>query len=357
MPRNEHVEKAVDALLLAVDAHLTTQSARLPALNSRMTEIIEEITSHESASVRLALAFLVFYSLEDPSWDFRRVPTGTRGQYGDKRLSEELTRRRITFHSSIVAFGENLGWKGNVRQFDLAGDPRVSSPLKKISELSKNDRRALANHLAFRIAETRSSPKPIPPLDSKVLSFARARVLFDRLLAVPSLGHVQQFLVAALLFVHRRRLGLSIITHHPHAADRFDSAAGDIEERKDDVLLRAYEVTVRPDWKNRLAGFRQKMERFHLAKYVIIASDISNDPQLRESPEMLRFLEPTGKDLAVLAIDEFCRFMAMELTAEELREAINKTNDYLLSHDLCGVPEYQAAFFSLVSEWIAETAS
>jgi hypothetical protein len=263
----------------------------------------------------------------------------------------------MTFHSCITAFGENLGWKGNVKNFDLSSDPRFSSPLGKISKLPLNERKLLARHLAFRIAETRTTPKPVPPLDPSVLSFARASLLFERLLAAPSSGHVQQFLVAALLLVHRRRLGLSIHTHHPHAADKFDGAAGDIEERNGPMLVRAYEVTVRPDWKNRLNAFRQKMESFGLTKYVILAANVRSDHELREPAEMLKFLEPVGKDIAVLDIAEFCRFMAMELTAEELREAINKTDDYLFSPELCGVPEYQTRFHGIVSKWLSDAAT
>jgi hypothetical protein len=49
--------------------------------------------------------------------------------------------------------------------------------------------------------------------------------------------------------------------------------------------------------------------------------------------------------------------MAMELTAEELREAINKTDDYLFSPELCGVPEYQTRFHGIVSKWLSDAAT
>ncbi len=62
-------------------------------------------------------------------WDLKSVPIGIRGQYGDKRLAMGLALRHVTFHKNITAFGENLGWKEAVRQFDLSLDPPVQAVL------------------------------------------------------------------------------------------------------------------------------------------------------------------------------------------------------------------------------------
>ncbi len=111
----------------------------------------------------------------------------------------------------------------------------------------------------------------------------------------PSLrGHIQQFLIAALLHEYRRRYSIEITTHHPHAADKFDETAGDIEERRDGQLGRAYEVTVRDDWKNRISNFKKKMDRFGLSKYIIIAAGINTDSEWKEQATMALKLEPYG---------------------------------------------------------------
>ncbi len=75
--------------------------------------------SRNGGSVKVASIFLLSYSLEDDDWDTTSVPVGTRGKYGDKLLAAELTNRYVTFHNNITAFGENLGWKGNVSNIDL----------------------------------------------------------------------------------------------------------------------------------------------------------------------------------------------------------------------------------------------
>ena len=145
--------------------------------------------------------------------------------------------------------------------------------------------------------------------------FARAKSLLHQLIATSSEGHIQQFLIAALLRVHRLRVGAEITTHHPHAADTYDDTAGDIEERLGGDVLRAYEVTVRDDWENRISVFKSKMDKFHLSKYVIIASEINGDPQWGEPAGLLVSLEPCGRDIAVVDILDFVNVFASELTA------------------------------------------
>src|SRR5262249_43247272 len=159
-------------------------------------------------------------------------------QYGDKLLSEQLTQRHITLHDNITAFAENLGWKGNVRNVNLSRDPRFNEFLAAVADADPNERRRIADYLAARFAESRRDSAPLPPIGSDVLTFARAKALFYRLLDIQSEGHIQQFLIAALLHELRRRHTIEVVTHHPHAADRFDDTAGDIEERHEGRLVR-----------------------------------------------------------------------------------------------------------------------
>lgn len=351
MARNKNIEIAVQLALEKVDAFIAgTTLSSLPPKNSRRA--CDAQLAHRSGSVRLGSLFLACYAAVDPKWDCDRVPTGSRGKYGDKLLSEQLTQREITLHNAITAFGENLGWKGNVTSFRLSNDSRFSRFCGVLAKTRAKGRMLIVDYLAAKFAESRSETKPLPPVDDNVLTFARAKQLFTDLLALSSEGHVQQFLMAAMLGVHRRRFGVEVRTHHPHAADKYDKTAGDIEEFHEGRLIRAYEVTVRPDWKNRLSAFRAKMDTFELTKYVIIAGGVNDDEELAEPARLITFLKPTGRDIAVVDIHDVAVVMAAELSSSELREVVNLTFDFLCQRELCGRAEFQEAYRDIVDKWL-----
>jgi len=244
--RNGSVENAVDLLLSLVDKLAAGGELEKP-IPSTLADLFDSHVKGQAGSIKLACAFLVAYSVVDRKWNGKSVPVGIRGKYGDEKFATELNRRYVTFHGQIVAFGENLGWKGAVKQFDLSKDKRFAPFLAKLKILTQEDRRMLVDHVAWRIADSRTLPKALPPLPSTYLSYARSLDLCHRILDMHTEGHVQQFLVAAFLEEHRKRFGHKIVTHHPHAPDKFDRTAGDIEEFRENMLLAAYEVTVRSD--------------------------------------------------------------------------------------------------------------
>jgi hypothetical protein len=328
--RNTQVEEAVTRAVERIDHFLSGGKLALPTTPHRRA--CEELLDKQRASVKVAALFLMFYWLIDRDWDRDAVPVGTRGTYGDKRLSEELTRRHITLHDNITAFGENLGWKGNVRNVSLARDPRFNAFLAAVADATPAERAKIADYLAQRFAESRRESPPLPPVSPNVLTFMRAKALFYQLLEVPSEGHIQQFLVAALLSEYRTRHSIEVVTHHPHAADTYDDTAGDIEEYQEERLLRAYEVTVRPDWQNRISNFQRKMDRFGLSKYIIIAEGINTDEQWAVPARMALALAPYGRDIAVVDIRDVLNFLAAELTPTELRAAVNRAYEYLSDH-------------------------
>jgi len=353
MPRNILVERAVDEALAHIDAFI--EGEKLHALpNAKARAAADGQLGHGSNSVRLASLFLAFYSTVDADWDCNSIPVGIRGKYGDKRLATQLGLRDITLHNAITAFGENLGWKGNVTNSRLQNDARFDSFARTLAELSSEHRALAAEYMAARFAESRKVIAPLPPVADDVLTYARARKLFYSLVAIPSEGNVQQFLIASLLFVHRQRYGYSIRTHHVHASDRFDTTSGDIEELLNGDLVRAYEVTVRPDWKNRVGDFRKKMDSAGLQKYTIIASNVNSDHDLAEPAAMIRFLSPYGRDIAVVDINDFVNVFTMELSADELRRAVTQTYSYLTTPSLCGRTDIVERFNEAVGGWLNE---
>ena len=353
MPRNVLVERAVDVALKRLDAFI--EGEKLAALPDAATRAaMDGQLGHGSNSVRLASLFFVFYSMVDPAWDCNSIPTGIRGTYGDKRLATQLGIRSITLHNAITAFGENLGWKGNVTNSRLQNDVRFDAFSRALAGLDAEHRKLCADYMAARFAESRKVIAPLPPVADDVLTYARARKLFYSMIAIPSEGNVQQFLIAALLFVHRQRYGYDVRTHHVHASDRFDTTAGDIEEVFNGDVVRAYEVTVRPDWKNRVGDFRKKMDGANLRKYTIIASNVNRDDDLAEPADMIRFLAPYGRDIAVVDIHDFANVFAMELTADELRQAVTQTYSYLTTPSLCGRADIVDKFNEAVEGWLDE---
>lgn len=351
LARNVHVEHAVDAALSYIDRLIGGE--KLAALPASPIRQIADAQLQQGASVKVASLFFVFYAMQDKAWNRDSLPKGIRGKYGDKRLATGLGLRSITLHGAITAFGENLGWKGNVDAVRLQSDKaRFAKFSAAIAGMSQEQLGSLAAYLAFRFADSRQVVAALPPVSDDVLTFARARQLFYALLTIPSEGNIQQFLIASLLFIHRSRYGYEVRTHHVHASDKFDGTAGDIEEFFRGDLHRAYEVTVRPDWKNRVGDFKAKMDAFGLKKYTIIASNVGSDEDLAEPAEMIRFLEPFGRDIAVVDIHDFVNVFAMELTAEELRRAVNQTYSYLTTPSLCGRPDVIARFSTAVSRWL-----
>jgi len=229
--------------------------------------------------------------------------------------------------------------------------------LKAVRKASVKQRLRIADYLAQWFAESRSVPSVLPPVGADFLTFVRAKDLIHRLIGTPSGGAVQQFLIAALLFVYRERSGIRIVTHQVHAADASDKVAGDIEEYADGKLRRTYTVTLRPEWKARISGFRDKMDQFHLPKYVIVAGGVNNDDAWAVPAKLALKLEPYERDIAVIDILDVVNFLAAELTPGELREAVNKCNEYLNDLNLCGRPEYIATYREVVHGWLTATSA
>lgn len=354
--RNEAVEQAVSLALDGVDDFIgvgATASLVLPTAKHRRA--CEQLLENRSNSVRVAGLFFAHYWLVVPDWNLRDLPTGIRGRYGDKRLSNGLTQRYVTLHNAITAFAENLGWKGDVRNVDLCVDPHFKGFIAEIADATPTQRKQIAAFLAQQFAESRRVPAALPTVRDDILTFVRAKELCYRLLAIPSKGHIPQFLIAALLNVFRGRYGTEIRTHHPHAADKYDRTAGDIEEfDHEGHLLRAYEVTMRPDWQHRIADFKGKMDDFGLTKYVIIAAGINKDEGWAVPANMALKLEDYGRDIAIVDIYDVVHCLVGELTAKELRAAVNTAYLYLADPKLCGRPDLLESYREVVREWLDE---
>lgn len=350
--RNLVVDRAVTRALARVEHFMAggtldpPSAAHIEACDAMLAR------ARGGGSAKAAALMLMFYWLEEPQWDRDRLPTGIRGKYGDKRLSEQLNQRHVTMHDRVVAFAENVGWKGDVSNVRLLTDLRLGRFLTALADADPAERERIADYLAHRFAQSRQIVEALPPVGPNVLTFVRAKQLFYDLVAVPSGGSIPQFLVTALLAEHRQRFGVEVRTHNPHAADAYDRTAGDVEEFRDGEIIRAYEVTMRPDWKDRISGVKDKMDRYRLPKYVVIAANINEDEEWSMPARAALALEPYGRDIAVVDIRDVLNFFAAELTAAELVAAVNRAFRFLT--DLSGRPEYLAGFRAVVLHWLDE---
>lgn len=349
--RNVNVECAVSLLLGLVDKIVDGETLGAPAKSATRALFDDHMASH-GGSVRLACAFFTAYSVVDQTWDHRSVPTGVRGTYGDKKLATSLTFRHVTFHNNITAFGENLGWKGAVKQFDLSQDTRFAPYIRGLAALDAEEKNRLLCHVAWKIATSRVIPQALPPLPGSYLSYARSLSLCESLIVVPSEGHIQQFLVAAFLEIHRKRFGHRVQTHHPHASDKFDDTKGDIEEFKDYELVAAYEVTVRSDWKNRLSDFAKKACDANLSKYVIFAAGVRGDSALSPASRLIDFVQDLPFDLAIVDIRDFFSVFCAELQKEEISAALNRAYELLSDPRLSGREDILAKYRDVTSAWL-----
>ena len=350
--RNVMVEGAVDRIISELDK-LINGGAVNGAAPKNLQDIFHSAIRDAKGSVRLANIFFIAYTLLCKDWNFEEIPVGIRGTYGDKKLAAALTTRHIHFHMAVTAFGENLGWKGNIRSFNLKSDSRFSPFMTELKLLTATEKEQLFSHAIWEVFQTRAVPKALPKLPARYLTYSRAFALCEELISLQTEGHVQQFLVAAFLSVHRGRFGNAVRTHHPHASDKFDNTCGDIEEFRNDELVAAYEVTVRDDWKNRLPDFHAKMVKGGLSKYVIVAANVHADPQLCSAKKLLEFTKDITFDLAVVDIRDFYCVFCAELSRDEISNAINLTFEFLMRQDLCGRREIQEKFRTVVDAWLS----
>ena len=99
------------------------------------------------------------------------------------------------------------------------------------------------------------------------------------------------------------------------------------------------------------------MDAANLRKYTIIASNVNSDDDLAEPANLIRFLSPYGRDIAVVDIHDFINVFAMELSADELRRAVTQTYGYLTTPTLCGRADIIEKFSNAVEGWLDQVSS
>jgi hypothetical protein len=307
-----------------------------PAIDKDLRAAIDAMMGRANKSDRPALLFLAAYKHLHPEHDADDVPSGWRPV--DKNLCVALTERGLTLHGNITSYAENMGIKGQASSFSLFSRKPLGDILKMM-QANKNAK-AVLDYVAWLFAQSyREEAEPVD-LGKGYLTFIRAEQVCLELLGKPTQGHIQQFLIAALLTAYHSDPGWEVRTHHPHGSDKSDKTAGDVEVFDDsEKLVEAYEVTVRPDWKNRKADLRAKAEANRPAAYILVC-ERTGDPDL-EAPENLEsFMTSVGGDIAVIDIRAFVSVLLVQLDSEGRKRALQTLQALVRDKDLCGVPDY-----------------
>lgn len=348
MPRPS-VRRAVDLAVQRIDAYLGGDMlATLPSPDLRRAA---DDMLGQSASVRTAGLFLSFYAVVSPDYAFASVPRGWRGVNGDKLFCEELRDRHLSL-GNVKAFAENIGAKGAQSDFDPSRDVRFNPYARLMQTASPDDRQKAADYLASRYADSQQILPSLPAVGDDVLTFVRAKALFHDLLESASEGAIQQFLVAAMLRQVRQGTGIEVVTHNPHGSDRSDRTAGDVEERVDGTILRAYEVTASLPWRDRLSAAKRKMDRHGLSKYVIVANGVNRAEEWAQPAQLALQLDLYGRDIAVVDLEDVCNWMAAQLKAGQLRAVLQDVERMILSPALCGRHDIAGVYAEIVGQWL-----
>ena len=329
--------KAVQRALSEIE--LCDPSTPAPILKPDLKLLIDAVLDcNTTNSDKPALLFFLAYKAENTNWKFSNVPKGWRP--GDKILCSRLTEMGLTLHGNITAYAENMGIKGDAPGYNLFRRKRLGECLKFLSDHNRQVGQAL-KYIAWRFRCSYRQQPEMVKLAPTDLTYTRALNKASQVLLEESGGHFPQFIVASLLraFHEQWETGRRVTTHHPHAADKSDRFAGDIEEIDETgQVLDAYEVTVRPDWKNRRQDLIKKMRKFSLSRYTVICRINPTDLDLSTPAALHKYMSPLGLDIAVVDIQSFTESCLASLTRERRADVFQYMEEYVRDSDLCGVP-------------------
>lgn len=188
-------------------------------------------------------------------------------------------------------------------------------------------------YMASRIVATARNLPPMPSLDVARLTFRRVVVLVDHLLAAPSGGAHDQFLLASLLHALSEEHGGRIVrTKTLSASDASAGTAADVQVLDGGRVIEAYEVTAN-HWASKIAQAVAVLRDYDLPRVHIVAPGPA--PSGGEIKERLAVsslpsgLVPSTIDLSVLDISAECRSLVHRLTRPGRRAALSKFWEHL----------------------------
>jgi len=270
---------------------------------------VKEVLSLSQLSYRDAVLIVLAYKLEDPSLSALLRQEGGRSVAQD--VGDLFKAHSIPFVKDAF---QNIA--KNTRQLARGNVPAFDDLLAWIDAQGLD---VLAQCFDFACADVAATSRPVPPLPDLGVarfSFARTMDLIRELLATPSQGAYEQFIVAALLDAYHRYLDDHnlVNTKSLNASDLSAGTAGDVEVVQRQRVLDAYEVTTN-QWRTKLRDIDDKAAARDLSRIHIVSSDVRGVEELAHTG--------TAIDVSVLDLEQFAatlvHFMSKEYRAEASR--------------------------------------
>jgi hypothetical protein len=194
-----------------------------------------------------------------------------------------------------------------------------------------DDVEAFATNLAFSFGKAAVQIEPWPEVVSSRFSFVAFRKIRDELLGQGSGGAFEQYLVAGLLSeeVVQSGTGLRVTTKSVNANDRSTGAAGDIQIRQGQALVRAIEVSG-AEWRSKLHQLPD-LAKSGVTEVTIAAAGVAGVVTGRElEAEVGPLGDRLGIDPSVVDLYSFMDVLASRITPHGRAEALRFVHSQLV---------------------------
>lgn len=259
--------------------------------------------------------------------------------YGQSNLSTDLTRRQPGARSVAQQLGIYLSarhvpavkdaYQNIAKNTDVLTRGNVAEFDRLLIWANSADRAQRKAAFLFACATVAASARPVeamPTINRSALTFARVTGLLSDLLATPSGGAFQQFIVAAFFnsIVENHGEGRARVeTKNLNASDRSSFAAGDVQVVAGTRVLEAFEVTAN-NWRTKITGASKTIRDNDLSRLHILASRNSDDRNA-----VLKELEELTDDVSVLDVNQVVEVFVAMLTRPQRAEALVRLYEYL----------------------------
>jgi len=303
---------------------ITAFDSQIPlAQRNNVNAVLERSKRKEPTKpYRVGLVIQLAFALSTPErLDITYRHPGARGTAGVAGKLGDLLRSRhvvssVDVYQNIGKNDENL-IRNNCREFDRflqwASGQRAT----------KEQLRTVFQYACLKIAGTARPIRPLPEINQAKLTFANVMALFHELLAAPSGGAHEQFIIASLLHSRLEQTGSQqrVETKNLNASDQSSRTAADVQVKTGTRTDEAYEVTAN-EWKEKLGGAAQTIRAHDLSRLHILA-------QVEDFPEMIRILKGLTDDISALDLRAFIAVLTSELRKQFRTSALRRLYELL----------------------------
>ncbi len=313
-------DTARDTIFRLVDGYIADQAAESAAeLPPEVAADLSAVLADNRTSYRDGVMIQLAYGLAVPEQDLTKRQRGARTVA--QQLGAFLAQRHIRSVKDAyqnIAKNTDVLTRGNMAEFDRL--------LLWANGASVADREAALRYACAAVAATARPVCPMPPLNRSALTFSRMVGLLRDLLATPSGGAFEQFVVAALLntLVANHGEGRARIqTKNLNASDRSSFAAGDVQVVVGNRVIDAFEVTAN-DWRTKVPGASKIIRDNDLSRLHIVATRPEGD-----RTAVTLALQELAEDVSVLDVLQVVEVVAAVLTRPQRADALARLYEYL----------------------------